>query len=65
MNAVERAMEVIKSGADALDAVVAGVNLVEEDSNDTSVGYGGLPMLTVLCSWMPPSSTARPDVPAR
>jgi len=43
MNAVERAMEVIKSGADALDAVVAGVNLVEEDPNDTSVGYGGLP----------------------
>ena len=43
MNAVERAMEVIGSGADALDAVVAGVNLVEEDPNDTSVGYGGLP----------------------
>lgn len=43
MNAVERAMEVINTGADALDAVVAGVNLVEEDPNDTSVGYGGLP----------------------
>ncbi len=43
MNAVERAMEVLQSGADALDAVVAGVNLVEEDPNDTSVGYGGLP----------------------
>jgi len=42
-NAVERAMEVLNSGADALDAVVAGVNLVEEDPNDTSVGYGGLP----------------------
>lgn len=41
--AVERALEVINTGADALDAVVAGVNLVEEDPNDTSVGYGGLP----------------------
>ena len=41
--AVERALEVINSGADALEAVVAGVNLVEEDPNDTSVGYGGLP----------------------
>jgi N4-(beta-N-acetylglucosaminyl)-L-asparaginase len=41
--AVERAMEVIRGGADALEAVVAGVNLVEEDPNDTSVGYGGLP----------------------
>lgn len=43
MNAVERAMEVINTGSDALDGVVAGVNLVEEDPNDTSVGYGGLP----------------------
>jgi len=36
-------MELINSGADALDAVIAGVNIVEEDPNDTSVGYGGLP----------------------
>ena len=36
-------MEVIRGGADALEAVVAGVNLVEEDPNETSVGYGGLP----------------------
>jgi len=40
---VLKALEMIQSGADALDAVVAGVNLVEEDPNDTSVGYGGLP----------------------
>jgi len=40
---VLRAMEIIETGADALDAVVSGVNLVEEDPNDTSVGYGGLP----------------------
>ncbi len=41
--ALEKAMEMIKQGSDALDAVIAGVNIVEEDSNDMSVGYGGLP----------------------
>ena len=41
--ACARAMEVIKSGGDTLDAVVAGVNILELDPNDTSVGYGGLP----------------------
>jgi hypothetical protein len=38
-----KAMEIIKSGGDTLDAVVAGVNIVELDPNDDSVGYGGLP----------------------
>ncbi len=33
----------LSSGADTLDAVIAGVNIVELDPNDTSVGYGGLP----------------------
>jgi len=41
--AVARAMELIAAGADALDAVVAGVNIVEDDPKDNSVGYGGLP----------------------
>lgn len=41
--AVAKAFEVIATGADALDGVIAGVNIVEEDPNDTSVGYGGLP----------------------
>jgi N4-(beta-N-acetylglucosaminyl)-L-asparaginase len=41
--AVARAMEVLRSGGSTLDAVVAGVNLVEEDPNDMTVGYGGLP----------------------
>ena len=31
------------SGADPLDAAVSGVNLVELDPNDHTVGYGGLP----------------------
>ncbi len=41
--ACARAMEYLNSGKDTLDAVIAGVNIVEEDPNDNSVGYGGLP----------------------
>ena len=36
-------MEMIKAGGDTLDAVIAGVNIVELDPRDNSVGYGGLP----------------------
>lgn len=43
LQACAKAVEMIKQGADTLDAVVAGVNIVEEDPNDDSVGYGGLP----------------------
>ena len=43
VNCCARAMEVIKSGGDTLDAVIAGVNIVELDPRDNSVGYGGLP----------------------
>ncbi len=43
LEAVKKAMELIKGGNDALDGVIAGVNIVEDDPNDTSVGYGGLP----------------------
>ncbi|MGE3776816.1 MAG: isoaspartyl peptidase/L-asparaginase, partial [Pirellulaceae bacterium] len=41
--AVTKAIELMRGNADALDAVLAGVNIVENDPNDTSVGYGGLP----------------------
>jgi len=41
--ACARAMELLKSGGDTLDAVVAGVNINEEDPEDAGVGYGGLP----------------------
>src|SRR5512141_1922928 len=41
--AVEKAFSMITSGSDVLDAVVAGVNIVELDPLDSSVGYGGLP----------------------
>jgi N4-(beta-N-acetylglucosaminyl)-L-asparaginase len=43
LSCVTRAMEIIKAGGDTLDAVVAGVNIVEDDPRDDSVGYGGLP----------------------
>jgi N4-(beta-N-acetylglucosaminyl)-L-asparaginase len=43
LRATAKAMELIKEGADALDAAIAGVNIVEDDPNDNSVGYGGLP----------------------
>jgi N4-(beta-N-acetylglucosaminyl)-L-asparaginase len=43
INCCNKAMEMIKAGKDTLDAAIAGVNIVELDPNDTSVGYGGLP----------------------
>jgi N4-(beta-N-acetylglucosaminyl)-L-asparaginase len=43
IRATEKAMEVLRAGGDPLDAVIAGVNIVEDDPNDMSVGYGGLP----------------------
>ncbi|MGE0455359.1 MAG: N(4)-(beta-N-acetylglucosaminyl)-L-asparaginase [Vicinamibacteria bacterium] len=41
--AIEEAHRRITQGEDVLDAVIAGVNLVELDPLDDSVGYGGLP----------------------
>ena len=43
--AVSRALDELDAGATTVEAVVRGVNLVEEDPTDTSVGYGGLPNL--------------------
>ena len=43
LTCVAKAFQMITGGADVLDAVVAGVNIVELDPEDTSVGYGGLP----------------------
>ncbi len=40
---VEKAFQMITQGADVLDALVAGVNIVELDPEESSVGYGGLP----------------------
>ncbi|WP_456409115.1 N(4)-(beta-N-acetylglucosaminyl)-L-asparaginase [Caldithrix abyssi] len=43
LRATQKAAEMMLNGSDALDAVIAGVNIVEEDPEDHSVGYGGLP----------------------
>lgn len=43
LHALEKGMDVLKSGGDTLDAVIAAVTIVEDDPKDSSVGYGGLP----------------------
>src|SRR5260370_199185 len=44
MTCVQKAFTMMTSGgADVLDALIAGVNIVELDPLDDSVGYGGLP----------------------
>ena len=43
LHALGKGMEVLKSGGDTLDAAIAAVTVVEDDPNDDSVGYGGLP----------------------
>src|SRR5258708_25251596 len=43
LRACARATEMLQTGKDTLDAVIAGVNINEEDPEDSSVGYGGLP----------------------
>ena len=43
LRATAKAMDLIRAGKDTLDAVVAGVAIVEDDPKDMSVGYGGLP----------------------
>jgi N4-(beta-N-acetylglucosaminyl)-L-asparaginase len=40
---VEKAFELLTKGGDPLEAVISGVNIVELDPEDDSVGYGGLP----------------------
>jgi N4-(beta-N-acetylglucosaminyl)-L-asparaginase len=43
VTAVQKAFQMITGGSDVLDAVIAGVNIVELDPLDDSVGFGGLP----------------------
>lgn len=43
LRATDKAVEVLRAGGGPLDAVIAGVNIVEDDPEDMSVGYGGLP----------------------
>jgi N4-(beta-N-acetylglucosaminyl)-L-asparaginase len=43
LHALDKGMDILKQGGDTLDAVIAAVTVVEDDPNDDSVGYGGLP----------------------
>src|SRR5438874_3375528 len=43
LHALDKGMDILQKGGDTLDAVVAVVTVVEDDPNDDSVGYGGLP----------------------
>lgn len=43
LKGVKLAYDRIAGGTDTLDAIIAGVNVVELDPNDQSVGLGGLP----------------------
>jgi N4-(beta-N-acetylglucosaminyl)-L-asparaginase len=43
VHALGKGMDILKKGGDTLDAVIAAVTVVEDDPNDDSVGYGGLP----------------------
>jgi N4-(beta-N-acetylglucosaminyl)-L-asparaginase len=43
LEAVRKAYAMIAAGNDPLDAVIAGVNIVEDDPDDATVGYGGIP----------------------
>src|SRR5258707_969236 len=43
MTCIEKAFSMMMQGSDVLEALIAGVNIVELDPADTSVGYGGLP----------------------
>jgi len=43
VQALGAGMEVLAKGGDTLDAALAAVRMVEDDPEDNSVGYGGLP----------------------
>lgn len=43
LEATRRAFELMQAGRDTAEAVVAGISLVEDDPDDLTVGYGGLP----------------------
>src|SRR5215510_5376469 len=43
VHALQKGMDILKNGGDTLEAAVAAVTVVEDDPNDDSVGFGGLP----------------------
>jgi N4-(beta-N-acetylglucosaminyl)-L-asparaginase len=43
LTCIVKAFHLLTTGSDPLDAIIAGVNIIELDPSDDSVGYGGLP----------------------
>jgi N4-(beta-N-acetylglucosaminyl)-L-asparaginase len=43
LRAVARTVERMRAGVDLLDSVIEGINIIEEDPADMTVGYGGVP----------------------
>jgi len=43
LHACEIAVKAVQGGADPLDGVISGINTVEDDPDELTVGYGGLP----------------------
>ncbi len=43
LTCVETAFGLMTQGKDVLEALIAGVNILELDPEETSIGYGGLP----------------------
>ena len=43
LRAVKKAVDRMSAGSDPLEAAIEGVNIVEDDPNDMTVGYGGIP----------------------
>jgi N4-(beta-N-acetylglucosaminyl)-L-asparaginase len=43
LHSLDKGMDILKKGGDTLDAAIAVVTVVEDDPNDDSVGFGGLP----------------------
>ncbi len=40
---MEKALRLLNQGADPLEAVLGAIHVVEDDPNDVTVGYGGIP----------------------
>src|SRR2546423_8655355 len=62
---VQKAFRLMTAGTDVLDALIAGVNILELDPTEDSVGYGGLPnaeavvQLDSPCTDVPRDSAGR------
>ncbi len=62
---VEKAFSMITGGSDVLDALIAGVNIVELEPDQTGVGWAVCRTPTASSSSTPPACTGRRSGPAR